>query len=342
MVLRRGFLLLKYIAKRLLMAIPVLFGIITLVFLVMHVFAKDPAAMMLGQSATIQRVAELRIFLGLDRPVGEQYIDFLVQIAHGDLGRSVFTKQPVMGELLQRLPATMELALIAVLISSVLGITIGIISAVKQYSFFDYTSMFLGLTGVSLPAFWLGLMLILSFSVNLGWLPVSGRIALQLIPTRITGMYILDSILTGNLPALRDALSHIILPAITIGIGSTAVVARMTRSAMLETIRQDYIRTANAKGLRRFTVVMKHALKNALIPVVTVIGMQLGGLMGGAVLTETIFSWPGVGSYIVAGINNSDYAVVQAGAIMMAAVFVIMNLVVDVLYAYLDPRIRYS
>jgi peptide/nickel transport system permease protein len=236
----------------------------------------------------------------------------------------------------------MELALIAVLISSALGITIGIISAVKQYSFFDYISMFLGLTGVSLPAFWLGLMLILSFSVNLGWLPVSGRIALQLIPTRVTGMYILDSILTGNLPALGDALSHIILPAITIGIGSTAVVARMTRSAMLETIRQDYIRTANAKGLRRFTVVMKHALKNALIPVVTVIGMQLGGLMGGAVLTETIFSWPGVGSYIVAGINNSDYAVVQAGAIMMAAVFVIMNLVVDVLYAYLDPRIRYS
>lgn len=324
------------------MAIPVLLGIVTIVFILMRVFSPNPAYLLLGQQATGEKVAELTAYLGLDQPILVQYGKFIWQCLHGDFGTSLFTKQPVITELMQRLPATIELALMAILISSVLGIVLGVISAVKQYSALDYISQLSGLVGVSLPSFWLGLMLIIAFAVNLGWLPVSGRFAFDLKPNHFTGFLLLDSLLTGNWPALWSCLRYIILPAISIGISSTATIMRYTRSAMLETVRQDYIRTARAKGLKERTVIDKHALKNAMIPIVTVIGMQLGGLFGGAVLTETIFSWPGVGTYIVNGINNSDYAVVQGGCMLVALISVLMNLIVDVLYAYLDPRIRYS
>ncbi|MGI6691212.1 MAG: ABC transporter permease [Christensenellales bacterium] len=332
----------KYILKRILMAVPVMLGILTMVFMLMRVFAPNPAWLLLGQEATGEKVAELTAHLGLDQPLIVQYGKFLSQCLKGDFGTSLFTKQPVITELMQRLPATVELALVSVLISSILGVLLGVVSAVRQYSVLDYACQVGGLVGVSMPIFWTGLMLIIAFSVNLGWLPVSGRFAFDAKPETITGLMLLDSLLTGNLMAFKKCFSYIVLPAISLGIQSTATIMRYTRSAMLETIRQDYIRTARAKGLHERLVINRHALKNALIPIVTVIGMQLGGLLGGAVLTETIFAWPGVGTYIVNGINNSDYAVVQGGCVLVALISVLMNLVVDVLYAYLDPRIRYS
>ena len=334
--------MLKYIVKRTLLAIPVMFGILTIVFMLMRVFAPNPAYLLLGQEATGERAAELTAYLGLDQPIIVQYGKFLLQCLQGDFGRSLFTKQPVISELALRLPATIELALMAVIISSFIGIVLGVISAVKQYSILDYISQLGGLIGVSLPSFWLGLMLIIAFAVSLGWLPVSGRFSFDYRPVHVTGFMILDSIITGDWAALRSCFRYILLPSISIGISSAATIMRYTRSAMLETIRQDYIRTARAKGLRELRVIDKHALKNAMIPIVTVIGMQFGGLLGGAVLTETIFAWPGVGTYIVNGINNSDFAVVQGGCVLVALIAVCMNLIVDILYAYLDPRIRYS
>ncbi|SHF34431.1 peptide/nickel transport system permease protein [Desulforamulus putei DSM 12395] len=334
--------MLKYIVKRLLLLIPVLFGISLFVFLVLHLFTADPAAMMLGQHATAEQVAALREELGFNKPLYVQFGIFLSQIVQGDFGRSLMTRAPVTDELLTRFPATVELAVAAMLIATVVGVTIGVISAVKQYSIFDYLSMVGALLGVSMPIFWLGLMLIILFSVTLGWLPVSGRIAVGMEPTAITHFYLLDSLLTGNWEAFKSALSHLILPAVALASYSMAIIARMTRSTMLEVIRQDYIRTARSKGLAESVVVFKHALRNALIPVTTVIGLQMGSLLGGAVLTETVFSWPGIGSFIVNAILAGDFPVVQGGVIMVATIFVVVNLIVDILYAYLDPRIKYS
>ncbi|WP_333871556.1 ABC transporter permease [Desulforamulus putei] len=334
--------MLKYIVKRLLLLIPVLFGISLFVFLVLHLFTADPAAMMLGQHATAEQVAALREELGFNKPLYAQFGIFLSQIVQGDFGRSLMTRAPVTDELLTRFPATVELAVAAMLIATVVGVTIGVISAVKQYSIFDYLSMVGALLGVSMPIFWLGLMLIILFSVTMGWLPVSGRIAVGMEPTAITHFYLLDSLLTGNWEAFKSALSHLILPAVALASYSMAIIARMTRSTMLEVIRQDYIRTARSKGLAESVVVFKHALRNALIPVTTVIGLQMGSLLGGAVLTETVFSWPGIGSFIVNAILAGDFPVVQGGVIMVATIFVVVNLIVDILYAYLDPRIKYS
>lgn len=333
--------MLKYTLKRLLMAIPVVWGIVTIVFVLMRVFSANPAYLLLGQRATAERVAELTSYLGLDQPIWKQYGIFLGQLLHGDLGTSLFSGLPVMQELLQRMPATIELALFAVVIASVIGITLGVICAVKQNSFTDRICQVGGLVGISLPRFWLGLMLIIAFAVNLGWLPVSGRFDFTAKPKTITGLMILDSILTGDWKALGSTLRYLMLPGISIAISSVGTIMRYTRSTMLETIRQDYIRTARAKGLKERTVVVRHALKNAMIPIITVIGMELGGLFGGSVLTETIFAWPGIGKYVVDGINNSDYAVVQGGCMLVAVISVSMNLVVDLLYGSLDPRIRY-
>lgn len=334
--------MLKFILKRLLQAIPVLIGILTIVFFIMRVFSPDPVALLLGQEATGERIELLREHLGLNQPLWVQYGKFMSQAVRGDLGNSLQSKQPVLQEFLTRLPATIELGVCAMIFSSILGISVGVISAVKQNSFFDRLSMFVGLIGVSMPVFWLGLMLIIAFGVNLGWLPVSGRIAMDINLVRVTGFNIIDSIIAGNGKALVASIRHLILPAFSLGIISCAGVARLTRSTMLEVIRQDYIRTARSKGLRERVVILKHALKNASIPIVTSLGMQLGGIVGGAVLTETIFSWPGVGTYMVNGINNSDYPVVQAGAVILAASFVLVNLLVDILYGYLDPKIRKS
>ncbi|MEW6727206.1 ABC transporter permease [Desulforudis sp. 1088] len=334
--------MLKYILKRLLMLFPVLLGVSLFVFLVLHLFTTDPAALMLGQHATTQQIEALREELGLNDPIYVQFGRFIWDIVHGDFGRSLMTRTPVTEELLKRFPATVELALAAIFLAALVGVTVGVISAVKQYSFFDYLSMVGALLGVSMPIFWLGLMLIIFFSVNLGWLPVAGRIDIGMEPSHITGFYVLDSILTGDWAALKSALAHLVLPAVALASYSTAIIARMTRSTMLEVIRQDYIRTARAKGLSEGLVVYKHALRNALIPIVTVIGLQLGILLGGAVLTETVFSWPGIGFFLVSGILAADYPVVQGAVILWATVFVITNLAVDILYAFLDPRIRYS
>lgn len=323
------------------MAIPVIWGIVTIVFVLMRVFSANPAYLMLGQRATADRVAEVTTYLGLDQPIWKQYIIYMKQLFQGDLGTSLFSNQPVMKELLERLPATIELALFSVLIASVVGIALGVICAVKQNSFIDRICQVGGLVGISLPRFWLGLMLIIAFAVNLKILPVSGRFDFMAQPKNITGFMILDSIITGDWKALGSTLRYLMLPGCSIAVSSVGTIMRYTRSTMLETIRQDYIRTARAKGLRERTVVVRHALKNALIPIVTVIGMELGGLFGGSVLTETIFAWPGVGKYVVDGINNSDYAVVQGGCMLVAIISVMMNLVVDLLYGTLDPRIRY-
>lgn len=296
----------------------------------------------MGQHATTEQIEALREELGLNDPLYVQFGRFLWDILHGDFGRSLMTRAPVAQEIFSRFPATIELALAAMLIAATVGIIVGVIAAVKQYSLFDYLSMIGALAGVSMPIFWLGLMLIIIFAVNLGWLPVAGRIDIGLEPQHITGFFILDSILTRNWPALVSALKHLVLPAVALACYSMAIIARMTRSTMLEVLRQDYIRTARAKGLSETSVVYKHALRNALIPVVTVIGLQTGMLLSGAVLTETVFSWPGIGSLLVNGILAADYPLVQATVIVIASVFVIVNLIVDILYVYLDPRIRYS
>lgn len=340
--MRRGCTLLKYTLRRLLLAIPVILGIVTIVFIMMRIFAPDPTYLMLGQSATGERAARLREHLGFNEPIWKQYLIYLKQMLTGDLGNSLFSREPVLKEIMNRMPATIELALFAVLIGSVVGIILGVVCAVFQNSWLDRICQVGGLVGVSMPRFWLGFMLMLAFAVNLKWLPASGRFNFLVRPTEITGFYILDSIITHDGPALVSTLKYMLLPGFCIAIGSIGSIMRYTRSTMLETIRQDYIRTARAKGLKERVVVVRHALKNALIPIVTVIGMELGGLFSGSVLTESVFAWPGVGKFIVDGINNSDYAVVQGGCLLVAIISVVMNLLVDLLYGSLDPRIRYS
>ncbi|MGQ9558436.1 MAG: ABC transporter permease [Desulfurispora sp.] len=332
----------SYIARRLLLLFPVLLGVSIFVFVVLHVFTTDPAALMLGQHATTQQIEALREELGLNDPLYVQFGRFLWQVLHGDLGRSLMTRAPVTDEIMARFPATIELAFMAMLIATIVGVFVGVLAAVKQYSIFDYLSMVGALAGVSMPIFWLGLMLILLFAVQLGWLPVAGRIDIGMEPARITGLYLLDSLLTGNWAAFVSAFKHLMLPALALASYSMAIIARMTRSTMLEVIRQDYVRTARAKGLVESLVIYRHALRNALIPVVTVVGLQMGSLLGGAVLTETVFSWPGIGGLLVNAILAADYPLVQGCVILIATIFVVVNLLVDLLYAFLDPRIRYS
>ncbi|MGH4052679.1 MAG: ABC transporter permease [Clostridium sp.] len=332
----------KYIIKRLLLLIPVIIGVSVLVFLVMHMFTTDPASIILGQHAKQDQIAALREQLGLNKPIYIQYWDFLRGILHGDLGDSLMTKTPVWDEIMARFPATIELALAAVIFASILGVFMGVISAIKQNSVIDYICMVISLLGVSMPIFWLGLIFILVFAVQLQWLSVSGRIDIGLEPIKVTGLYLIDSLVTGNMPAFYSTIRHLIMPAVALGSASTAIIARMTRSTMLEVVRQDYIRTARAKGLLERPIIFGHALKNALIPIITVIGLQLGTLLGGAVLTETVFSWPGVGKYVVDAILVTDYPVVQGTVMIMAVIFVLVNLVVDIIYAVIDPRIKYS
>lgn len=332
----------KYIIKRLLLLVPVLIGVSILVFFIMHLLPSDPAATILGEHATTSEIAKLRESLGLNKPIIVQYWDFLCGLFKGNLGNSLFTKTPVLDELRARFPATFELALSSIVLAAVFGILMGIIAAIKQNSILDYLSMIISLLGVSMPIFWLGLILILVFGVQLHWLPVSGRITIGLEPDKITGFYLLDSLLKGNMEAFKSSLMHLILPSIALASYSTAIIARMTRSTMLEVIRQDYVRTARSKGLSEKSVIFGHALKNAMIPVVTVIGLQFGSLLGGAVLTETIFSWPGVGSYLIDAVLKLDYPIVQGAVMMVATTFVLINLIVDIIYAFIDPRIKYS
>jgi len=324
------------------MLIPVLIGVSIIVFLIMRVFSPDPAPIVLGQHATQVATEAWRQTNGLNDPFYMQYFNFITGALTGDLGTSYYTKLPVTKEIFARFPATIELALVAITLASLFGILIGVISAVKKNSIFDNAGMLIALIGVSMPIFWLGILLTILFSGTLHWLPSNGRIDPMLQPVAVTGFYLIDSLIAGNMDAFSDTLKHLVLPATALAMYSMAIITRMTRSSMLETLQQDYIRTARAKGISEGKVIRKHALRNGLIPIVTVIGLQLGSLLGGAVLTETVFSWPGIGAYTVACILKSDFPVVQGVVFLIAFIFVMVNLLVDVIYAFLDPRIKYS
>ncbi|MBD1807200.1 ABC transporter permease [Microcoleus sp. FACHB-SPT15] len=334
----------RYIAKRLLNLLPVILGITLLVFAFLHLIPGDPALTMLGDRATPQQVEALRERMGLNQPLPLQYFKFLWDLIRLDFGTSIITGVPIAEEIRIRWPATFELSVAAMLVASILGIPAGVLAAVRKNSFVDNLTMSGSLLGVSLPVYWLGLLLIYLFAVNLNWLPPSGRLSIDagFSFKPITGFYVLDALLRFDFKALQDVLKHLILPALTLGTIPLAILARITRSAMLEVLSQDYIRTARAKGLLERWVIFKHALKNALLPVVTIIGLQFGTLLGGAILTETIFSWPGIGSWIYEGILNRDYPVVQGGVVFVAVAFVLINLIVDLSYALLDPRIQYQ
>jgi peptide/nickel transport system permease protein len=321
--------------------IPVLLGVSIVVFFMVRAIPGDPAQLLLGQQATEEQVQQVRQNMGLDKPVIVQYGIFLADALRGDLGDSIVTGRPVTTELLARFPATLELTSFAMLVAILVGVPVGVISAVKQYSLLDKFTSVLALTGISMPIFWLAMILIVIFFVNLGWLPFPGRLSTGYAVTSITGLVLVDSLLTLNFPAFWDGLKHLILPAIALGTIPMAVIMRMTRSSMLEVMGEDYVRTARAKGVVPWRVIFKHALRNAMLPTVTVIGLQAGLLMGGAVITETIFSWPGVGQIAYDSINRRDYAMIQGVVLYGATLFVLINLLVDVLYAVLDPRVRY-
>ena len=334
--------MLHYIGKRLLHLIPVLLGMTFIVFLIIRAIPGDPAQVILGQQATKEAVAALNAKLGLDNPWYVQYFDYIKGLFTGDLGESLRTKQAISSEIWPYLAATFELAIFAIILAVIVGMNAGIISAWFQNSWFDYVAMIIALIGVSVPIFWLGLMEQWVFSINLGWLPTSGREEVRDPITAITHFNLIDTLLQGRFDQFIVALKHLILPGIALATIPMAIIARMTRSSMLEVMRSDYVRTARAKGQKMFVVVYKHALKNALIPVLTVIGLQLGSLLGGAILTETIFSWPGIGRYIYEAIGYRDYTVIQSGILIVAFIFVMINLIVDILYSVIDSRIKYN
>lgn len=334
----------RYLLKRLLQVIPVLLGISLLVFTLLHLIPGDPAITMLGDRATPEQIEALRDRMGLNQPLPLQYSAFLGRLLNLDFGTSIFTGVPIWQEVKLRWPATFELSLVSMLIALILGIPAGAIASVRKNSLIDNLSMSGSLLGVSMPVYWIGLLLVYLFAVHLQWLPPSGRMGLDAsaIFEPITGFFILDACIQGNWSALQDILAHLILPAMTLSTIPLATVARITRSAMLEVLHQNYIRTARAKGLSEFAVIAIHALKNALLPVMTIVGLEFGSLLGGAILTETIFSWPGIGTWIYEGISQRDYPVVQGGVIFVAVVFVLINLLVDLSYGVLDPRIQYK
>jgi len=331
-----------YAIKRFLTIVPVLIGISLIVFSFIHLIPGDPAVAMLGERATPQSVAEVRAQLGLDRPLYTQYFLYVGKVLRGDLGVSILRGDPVLRDLVRRFPATVELALSAILIAIAVGIPMGIIAAVWRNSVFDGLSRLVALTGVSMPIFWLGLMLAWFFGVVLGWLPTGFRLGTEVTLVPVTNFYILDSLLTKNPQALASSLRHLILPAVALSTIPMAVIARMTRASLLEVLSQEYIRTAEAKGLPQVAVILRHAMRNALLPVMTVTGLQVGRLLAGAILTETIFSWPGIGLWIYESIQARDYPIVQGATLFIATIFVMVNLLTDVLYAAVDPRIKYD
>jgi peptide/nickel transport system permease protein len=329
-----------YVLRRLGLLVPTLLGLSILTFSLVHLVPGDPAAVMLGERATPEALTALRAELGLDRPLHEQYGRFLGGLLSGDLGRSLKTREKVVVEIGNRFPATFELALAAILFAATCGVAAGILAARKRRSFVDAAVMAGSLAGVSMPIFWLGLLAILFFSVHLGWLPLAGRIDPSMAVPRISGFLLIDTLLAGRFDAFVDVVRHLVLPACVLGTIPLAVIARMTRAAMLDVMTQDYVRTAWAKGLSERRELLVHVFKNALIPTITVIGLQFGYLLGGAIITETIFAWPGVGRWLVLAVSARDFRAVQGGVLLLATVFVLVNLVVDLLYAVADPRVR--
>jgi peptide/nickel transport system permease protein len=330
----------RYILKRVLLLAPVLLAMCVFLFLVLHLFSAGPAALMPGQHLSANQIEAPG--QELNDPVYLQFGRFMQRLTHGDLGYSMMTKTPVTTAVLSSFPATIELVFASMLIAVAVGVIVGLITAVKQYSIFNSLSKAGVLAGTSVPVYWLGLMLIMIFSVKLGWLPVSGRIDIGLEPAGVTGLYLADSLVTGNWAAFISALKHIILPAAALAAFPMAEIARMTRATMLEVLRQDYVRTARAKGLNESVVIYRHALRNALLPVVKLTGFQVGPLLGGAVLTETVFFWPGTGGLLVNAVMAADYPLAQGCVLLMAAFYMVVNLLVNLLHGFLDPGIRYS
>ena len=347
-----------YAVRRILGLIPVLFGVSLLVFMIPRVIPGDPATIMLGERSSEVDRARLREQMGLNNPLflnfralpeqgvsglfDSQYFNFMKGAVRLDFGRSIYSFVPVSSGLMQRFPATLELAVFAMLFAVIVGIPLGVIAALKRGTIIDTIVTVIALAGVSFPVFWLGIIMIYFFAVNLGWLPSSGRIGVTMDIGSGTGLYVLDGLLQGRPEFTLDALRHLIMPAIAVGTIPLAIVVRMTRSSMLEVMGQDYIRTARAKGLAERVVTRKHALRNALLPVITVIGLSFGALLSGAILTETVFSWPGIGRWVYQAIASRDYPIIQGGVLFVAFVFVIVNLLVDLSYSFIDPRIQYS
>jgi dipeptide transport system permease protein len=332
----------QFVARRFGLVLITFFGITVFAFALIHLIPGDPVMLMFGErNVDPAQMAALRAQLGLDRPLVVQYGLYIWHALHGDLGTSLATHDSVMDEFLTHFPATVELAVSAMLLAVFVGVPAGIIAALRRGSSVDYSVMGLALTGYSMPIFWWAILLILLFSVTLGVTPVSGRVDITYDIPPITGFMLIDSLYSDDSGAFRSALSHLVLPAIALGTIPLAVIARMTRSAMLEVLNEDYVRTARAKGLSPVRVVGLHALRNALIPVITVVGLQVGSLFGGAVLTETIFAWPGVGSWLIHGIARRDYPVLQGGILMVAMIVILVNLTVDVLAGIVNPRLRH-
>lgn len=335
--------MLSFVFRKLLMLIPTLIGITLVTFTLVHLIPGDPVAIMAGERGiSAERHAEVMAELGLDRPMWEQYLSFLGNLAHGDLGHSLISSNPVLDEFMSLFPATLELGFCAMLLAVCLGIPLGVIAGIKRGSIIDHTVMGTSLTGYSMPIFWWGLLLIIFFSGILGWTPVSGRLSSSYWIDTPTGFMLIDTLLSGESGAFVDALQHLILPTVVLATIPLAVIARMTRSSILEVLGEDYIRTARAKGLSPWRVIAIHALRNAMIPVTTVIGLQIGLLFSGAILTETIFSWPGIGKWLIDAVGRRDYPSLQGGILLIALIVMMVNLIVDLLYGLINPRIRNS
>ncbi|WP_127595567.1 ABC transporter permease subunit [Nitratireductor alexandrii] len=334
--------MLRFLLYRIGLLVPTFIGVTIAAFGFIRILPGDPVLLMAGErGVSPERYDELMRQFGYDRPLWEQYFDFLGGIATGDLGNSLVTKKPVFDEFFTLFPATLELSICAIIFAMLLGIPAGVLAATRRGSWLDQTVMGTALVGYSMPIFWWGLLLIILFSGILQWTPVSGRVSLLYFFPPVTGFMLIDSLLSGQKGAFTSAVSHLILPTIVLGTIPLAVIARQTRSAMLEVLGEDYVRTARAKGLAPVRVIGLHALRNALIPVITTIGLQVGVLLGGAILTETIFSWPGIGKWMVDSIFRRDYPAVQGGLLMIAVVVMLVNLIVDLLYGLINPKIRY-
>ncbi|GAA0354127.1 ABC transporter permease [Bacillus horti] len=334
--------MLAYTVRRILMLLPVLFGMTIITFAIIYFIPGNPALTILGDQATPQAIEEFEQNLGLNKPLYEQYGLYVKGLLQGDLGDSLRSRKAIAEEIKPFIAATVELTMFSMLFAIIVGVNAGIISAWKQNSIFDYVCMIIALIGVSMPIFWLGLMEQWVFAQELGWLPAFGRENARDPITSVTHFNLIDSLLSGRFDQFQVALKHLILPGVALGTIPMAIIARMTRSSMLEVLRSDYIRTAKSKGAHQFLVIYKHGLRNAMIPVLTVVGLQMGSLLGGAILTETIFAWPGLGRYIYEAIMFRDYPVIQSGILVVAFIFVVINLIVDLLYSYIDPRINYK
>lgn len=348
----------RYLIRRLLSVVPTLLGVTIIVFMFLRLIPGDPAVAMLGEHAAQENVERIRQQLGLNRPMfldrqaleqgdvkgffDSQYARYLGRLLRGDLGASIHRRIPIAQTLKERFPATVELALLSISIGATVGVVAGIISAARRNSILDASSMIGSLMGVSIPIYWLGLMEMMLFAVFLNWFPIGGRLGFDFEIPPVTRLFLIDSLLAGNMEAFVDALKHLALPAIALATHPMSIIARMTRSSMLDVLSADYVRTAYAKGLRERVVLLRHALKNAFLPVITIIGLQTGTLLAGAILTETIFAWPGIGKWVYDAILGRDYPIVQGGTLLIALIFVFVNLVVDLSYAFLDPRIHYE